>query len=60
MIEHYHPEVIERTASLYAQVVDWVKNRDDVTIIGGWAVYHHVKKEHAMQSRDVDLVLHTG
>jgi hypothetical protein len=60
VVEHYRAEVIARTGLLYRQIHDWAEKRDDVTIIGGWCVHHHVKSEHAMQSRDVDIVLHTA
>lgn len=59
MTEHYPADILARTRALYQDVQEWAAGRGDVTIIGGWAVHHHVEPHRAMQSRDVDLVLHS-
>lgn len=57
--EYYDPQVLERSRRLYEQIRPWVWGRSDVTLIGGWAVFELVDPDHALQSRDVDLVMHT-
>ncbi len=59
MPEHYSAKQLARTKGLYDNVREWAETRGDVSIIGGWAVYEHVESGFAMQSRDVDIVLHT-
>lgn len=59
MVEHYDGRTLARTLDLYRATRTWAEERRDVTIIGGWAVYEMVEEGHAMQSRDVDLVLHS-
>ncbi len=59
MPEHYSAKALGRTKALYDSIRAWTTTRSDVSIIGGWAVYEHVEPGHAMQSRDVDIVLHT-
>lgn len=59
MPEHYSKETLGRTKDLYATISTWAKARGDVSVIGGWAVYEHVEPGKAMQSRDVDIVMHS-
>ena len=59
MPEHYSASVLGQTKALYDAMKQWAADRGDVSIIGGWAVYELVTQRHAMQSRDVDIVLHS-
>lgn len=59
MPEHYSAKELGQTKALYEAIKQWATDRGDVSIIGGWAVYEHVAPRHAMQSRDVDIVLHS-
>lgn len=59
MAEFYPDELVARSRDLWERVKTWASPRDDVTALGGWAVYECVDPDLAQQSKDVDLLLHS-
>lgn len=59
LAEFYEPGVLDRGHALYDTIRAWATRRDDVVVIGGWAVLELVVPLRAMQSRDVDILLQT-
>lgn len=59
MPEWYPVDRTDQTTALYEKVKVWAARRNDVTIIGGLAVWELVTPQVRMRSRDIDIVLHT-
>jgi hypothetical protein len=52
-------ELVRQSRQLWESVKTWGSARDDVTALGGWAVYELVDPKMAHQSKDVDLLFHS-
>lgn len=59
MADYYPAELTANSRRLYETLRRWAEERGDVSLIGGWAVVALVTPEHALQSRDIDLVFRT-
>lgn len=58
MAEFYPPVLLGASRELYRAIRAWAEPTGRVTLIGGWAVFERVDRVAAMESRDVDLILH--
>ncbi len=59
MTEFYPEDLVRRSRELWKSVNAWGPMRDDVTALGGWAVYELADPKMAHQSKDVDLLFHS-